>query len=160
MQKGDRVMIKQRVLFVCVHNSARSQMAEELLRKAAGDRFEAESAGLEPGTLNPYAVAALKEEWIDISGKKTVSAFDLLKQGRYYTYVITVCDETSAETCPIFPGCRERFHWSFPDPSKFTGTDEEIMERVREVRDSIKEKLAAWVVTVDRKRSKGNLKAV
>lgn len=153
-------MIKQRVLFVCVHNSARSQMAEELLRKAAGDRFEAESAGLEPGTLNPYAVAALREEGIDISGKKTVSAFDLLKQGRYYTYVITVCDETSAETCPIFPGCRERFHWSFPDPSKFTGTDEEIMERVREVRDSIKEKLAAWVVAVDRERSKGNLKAV
>lgn len=153
-------MIKQRVLFVCVHNSARSQMAEELLRKAAGDRFEAESAGLEPGTLNPYAVAALKEEGIDISGKKTVSAFDLLKQGRYYTYVITVCDETSAETCPIFPGCRERFHWSFPDPSKFTGTDEEIMERVRDVRDSIKEKLAAWVVAVDRERSNGNLKAV
>lgn len=153
-------MIKQRVLFVCVHNSARSQMAEELLRKAAGDRFDAESAGLEPGTLNPYAVAALKEVGIDISGKKTVSAFDLLKQGRYYTYVITVCDETSAETCPIFPGCRERFHWSFPDPSKFTGTDEEIMERVREVRDSIKEKLAAWVVAVEREGNKENLKAV
>lgn len=153
-------MIKHRVLFVCVHNSARSQMAEELLRKAAGDRFEAESAGLEPGTLNPYAVAALREEGIDISGKKTVSAFDLLKRGRYYSYVITVCDETSAETCPIFPGCRERFHWSFPDPSKFTGTDEEIMEQVREVRDSIKEKIAAWVVAVERGRTKENLKAV
>ena len=153
-------MIKQRVLFVCVHNSARSQMAEELLRKAAGDRFEAESAGLDPGTLNPYAVTALKEEGIDISGKKTVSAFDLLKQGRYYTYVITVCDKTSAETCPIFPGCRERFHWSFPDPSKFTGTDEEIMERVREVRDSIKDRIASWVVSVERERSKENLKAV
>lgn len=153
-------MIKHRVLFVCVHNSARSQMAEELLRKAAGDRFEAESAGLEPGTLNPYAVAALREEGIDISGKKTVSAFDLLKQGRYYSYVITVCDETSAETCPIFPGCRERFHWSFPDPSKFTGTDEEIMEQVREVRDSIKEKIAAWVAAVERERTTENLKAV
>jgi arsenate reductase (thioredoxin) len=153
-------MIKHRVLFVCVHNSARSQMAEELLRKAAGDRFEAESAGLEPGALNPYAVAALREEGIDISGKKTVSAFDLLKQGRYYSYVITVCDETSAETCPIFPGCRERFHWSFPDPSKFTGTDEEIMEQVREVRDSIKEKIAAWVAAVERERTTENLKAV
>ena len=74
-------MIKQRVLFVCVHNSARSQMAEELLRKIAGDRFDVESAGLEPGTLNPYAVAALREEGIDISGKKTVSAFELLKRG-------------------------------------------------------------------------------
>jgi arsenate reductase len=153
-------MIRHKVLFVCVHNSARSQMAEELLRKIAGDRFEVESAGLEPGTLSPYAVAALKEEGIDISGKKTVSAFDLLKQGRYFTYVITVCDEASAETCPIFPGCRERFHWSFPDPSKFTGTDEEIMKQVREVRDQIKEKIAEWVVAVERKKKRKEQKAV
>lgn len=153
-------MIKHRVLFVCVHNSARSQMAEELLRKIAGDRFDVESAGLEPGTLNPYAVAALREEGIDISGKETVSAFELLKQGRYYTYVITVCDETSAETCPIFPGCRERFHWSFPDPSKFTGTDEEIMTRVREVRDQIRDKITEWVIAVERKKKRKELKAV
>ena len=153
-------MIKHRVLFVCVHNSARSQMAEELLRKIAGDRFDVESAGLEPGTLNPYAVAALREVGMDISGKETVSAFDLLKQGRYYTYVITVCDETSAETCPIFPGCRERFHWSFPDPSKFTGTDEEIMTRVREVRDQIKDKIAEWVTAVKRENKRDKLKAV
>jgi arsenate reductase len=135
-------------------------MAEELLRKMAGDRFEVESAGLEPGTLSPYAVAALREEGIDISGKETVSAFELLKQGRYYTYVITVCDETSAETCPIFPGCRERFHWSFPDPSKFTGTDEEIMRQVRAVRDRIKDKIAEWVVAVERKKKRKELKAV
>ncbi len=147
-------MIKHRVLFVCVHNSARSQMAEELLRKIAGDRFDVESAGLEPGTLNPYAVAALREVGMDISGKETVSAFDLLKQGRYYTYVITVCDETSAETCPIFPGCRERFHWSFPDPSKFTGTDEEILTRVREVRDQIGDKITEWVAAVKKKENK------
>ena len=153
-------MIKHRVLFVCVHNSARSQMAEELLRKIAGDRFDVESAGLEPGTLNPYAVAALREEGIDISGKETVSAFELLKQGRYYTYVITVCDETSAETCPIFPGCRERFHWSFPDPSKFTGTDEEIMTWVREVRDQIRDKIAEWVTAVKRENKRDKLKAV
>ncbi len=135
-------------------------MAEELLRKIAGDRFDVESAGLDPGTLNPYAVAALKEEGIDISGKKTVSAFDLLKQGRYYTYVITVCDETSAESCPIFPGCREKFHWSFPDPSKFTGTEEEIMQRVREVREQIREKISEWVVAVGREDKKGKLKVV
>jgi len=153
-------MIKHRVLFVCVHNSARSQMAEELLRKIAGDRFDVESAGLEPGTLNPYAVAALREEGIDITGKKTVSAFELLKQGRYYTYVITVCDETSAETCPIFPGCRERFHWSFPDPSKFTGTDEEIMKRVREVRERIREKITEWVTAVKRENKRDKLKVV
>src|SRR3990167_709921 len=153
-------MIKHRVLFVCVHNSARSQMAEELLRKIAGDRFDVESAGLEPGTLNPYAVAALREEGIDITGKKTVSAFELLKQGRYYTYVITVCDETSAETCPIFPGCRERFHWSFPDPSKFTGTDEEIMKGVREVRERIREKITEWVTAVKRENKRDKLKVV
>jgi arsenate reductase len=129
-------------------------MAEELLRKIAGDRFDVESAGLEPGTLNPYAVAALREVGIDISGKETVSAFDLLKQGRYYTYVITVCDETSAETCPIFPGCRERFHWSFPDPSKFTGTDDEILTRVREVRDQIGDKITEWVAAVKKKENK------
>jgi len=153
-------MIKHRVLFVCVHNSARSQMAEALLRKIAGDRFDVESAGLEPGKLNPYAVAALREEGIDISGKETVSAFELLKQGRYYTYVITVCDETSAETCPIFPGCRERFHWSFPDPSKFTGTDEEIMTRVREVRDRIGDKITEWVTAVKKENKRDKLKAV
>ncbi|HSC35812.1 MAG TPA: arsenate reductase ArsC [Thermodesulfobacteriota bacterium] len=153
-------MIKHRVLFVCVHNSARSQMAEELLRKIAGDRFEVESAGLEPGTLNPYVVAALREVGIDISGKEAVSAFDLLKQGRYYTYVITVCDETSAETCPIFPGCRERFHWSFPDPSKFTGTDDEIMTRVREVRDQIGDKITEWVAAVKKENNRDKLKAV
>ncbi len=153
-------MMKHRVLFICVHNSARSQMAEELLRKIAGDRFDVESAGLEPGTLNPYAAAALREEGIDISGKKTVSAFDLLKQGRYYTYVITVCDETSAESCPIFPGCREMLHWSFPDPSKFTGTDAEVMERVRELRNRIKEKVAGWAADVELKDKKGGLRAV
>lgn len=153
-------MIKHKVLFVCVHNSARSQMAEELLRKIAGDRFHVESAGLEPGTLNPYAVAALKEVGIDISGKETVSAFELLKQGRYYTYVITVCDEASAETCPIFPGCRERFHWSFPDPSKFTGTDEEIMTRVREVKDQIGDKITEWVTAVKNENKRDKLKAV
>ncbi|MCA9811086.1 MAG: arsenate reductase ArsC, partial [Candidatus Dadabacteria bacterium] len=82
-------MIKQKVLFICIHNSARSQMAEELLRKMAGDRFDVASAGLEPGVINPLVVKALSEEGIDISGKKTVSAFDLLKEGKFYTYVVT-----------------------------------------------------------------------
>lgn len=153
-------MIKHRVLFVCVHNSARSQMAEELLRKAAGNRFEVESAGLEPGKLNPYVIKVLKEEGIDISNKKTVSALDLLKQGRYYTYVITVCDEASAEACPIFPGCRVRLHWSFPDPSKFTGTDEEKIDKIREVKEDIKEKIAEWVASISRESYKKGLRAV
>lgn len=129
-------------------------MAEELLRKIAGGRFQVESAGLEPGTLDPYVVEVLKKEGIEITGKKTVSAFDLLKQGRYFTYVITVCDEASAETCPIFPGCRERFYWSFPDHSKFTGTDEEKIDEVREIKEEIKDKIAEWVVNIDRKSEK------
>jgi len=142
-------MIRQKVLFICIHNSARSQMAEELLRKMAGDRFEAASAGLEPGAVNPLVVKALAEEGIDISGKETVSAFDLLKQGKFFTYVVTVCDEASAESCPIFPGTRERLHWGFPDPSTFTGSDEEKLERIREIRDAIKERISDWVAELD-----------
>ncbi len=138
-------MAKKKVLFVCVHNSARSQLAEELLREIAGNRFEAESAGLEPGVLNPYVAEVLKEEGIDITGKKTKSVFDLLKAGRHYTYVVTVCDETSAEACPVFPSCEERFHWSFPDPSKFVGTDEEKIEQVREIKNLIKANIEAWI---------------
>lgn len=142
-------MIRQKVLFICIHNSARSQMAEELLRKMAGDRFEAASAGLEPGAVNPLVVKALAEEGIDISGKETVSAFDLLKEGKFFTYVVTVCDETSAESCPIFPGTRERIHWGFPDPSTFTGSDEEKLERIREIRDAIKKRISDWVAEID-----------
>jgi len=138
-------MQKEKVLFICIHNSARSQMAEELLRQMAGDRFEVESAGLEPGALNPLVIEVLKEEGIDITGKQTQAVFDLIKAGRLYRYVITVCDETSAERCPIFPGINKRLHWSFPDPSQFEGSHEEQLTKTREVRDAIKEKLEAWM---------------
>ena len=150
-------MAKKKVLFVCVHNSARSQMAEELLRKIAGNRFEAESGGLEPGVLNPYVIEVLKEEGIDITGKKTKSAFDLLKAGRRYTYVISVCDETSAEACPVFPTCEERFHWSFPDPSKFVGIDEERIEQVRKIKNEIKAKIGEWVKDLESNERKEKL---
>src|ERR1043165_6218466 len=109
-------MGKIRVLFVCVHNSARSQMAEAFLNSLAPKQFEAASAGLEAGKLNPYAVEVMKEEGIDISGNKTKVVFDLYKDGGLYNYVITVCDEANAERCPIFPGVRKTLHWSFPDP--------------------------------------------
>jgi arsenate reductase len=138
-------MKKDKVLFVCIHNSARSQMAEALFKQIAGDRFEAESAGLEPGTLNPLAVEAMKEIGIDISENKTKSAFDLFKEGRLYTHVITVCDETSAEKCPFFPGITSRLHWGFADPSSFTGTWEEKLEKTRQVREAIRQKITAWV---------------
>jgi len=133
-----------KVLFVCTHNSARSQMAEAYLKKFGGARFEVESAGLEPGTLNPYVVRALSEEGMDISGKKTQGVFDLLKQGRSYNFVIAVCAKEAADRCPIFPGHAKRLVWSYPDPSTFTGSDEEIMTRVREVRDAIKDRVRTF----------------
>lgn len=138
-------MAKERVLFVCIHNSARSQMAEELLRKMAGHKFEVESAGIEPGKLNPVVVEVLKEEGIDITGKKTQPVADLLKQGRLYSYVITVCDETSAERCPIFPGASQRLHWGFTDPSKFEGSNEEKLGKTRAVKEEIKARIQRWL---------------
>jgi arsenate reductase len=129
------------VLFLCVHNSARSQMAEAYLRKMAGDLFVAESAGIEPGTLNPFVVRALQEDGIDISGKETRSVFALHGQGRRFQYVVTVCAKEAAERCPVFPGHHKKLFWPFPDPSTFTGTDEEIMRQVRSVRDAIREKV-------------------
>jgi arsenate reductase len=132
---------KIRVLFVCVHNSARSQMAEVLLRSMGGDRFETESAGIEPGTLNPLAVEAMADMGIDISKKETRSVFDLYKAGTLYTYVITVCDAANAQRCPIFPGVAENIHWSFDDPSSFTGSHEEKLAKTIEVRDKIKQEV-------------------
>ena len=137
-------MQKERVLFVCVHNSARSQMAEAWLNHLHGDRFEAHSAGLEAGMLNPLAVKAMKEAGIDISHEKTQTVFSLLKKGELFSYVITVCDETSAEQCPVFPGATKRMHWSFPDPARLTGTEEEKMAKVRTIRDDIKAAIESW----------------
>ncbi|MGA2479691.1 MAG: arsenate reductase ArsC [Spirochaetia bacterium] len=133
------------VLCLCVHNSARSQMAEAYLRLLGGDLFEVESAGLEPGSLNPFVVRALKEEGIDISGKKTQDVFALYKAGRTYRYVITVCSREAAERCPVFPGRSEKLHWPFPDPSTFTGTDEQVLAAVRALRDEIREKVRQFV---------------
>lgn len=137
--------MSKKVLFVCIHNSARSQMAEELLRRLGEGRFDTESAGLEPGKLNPVVVEVLKEEGIDITGKKTNAVADKLKAGRRYDYVITVCDETSAERCPVFPGGVERLHWGFPDPSSFQGTDAARLKFTRQVKDQIKQKIEAWL---------------
>src|SRR4030042_1082214 len=112
----ERIMDKKRVLFICVHNSARSQMAEAFLKQMAGDKFEVESAGLEPGKLNPIVIEAMKEVGIDISQNKTKSAFDFYKTGKKYDYVITVCDESQSRQCPVFPNAIQQLHWSFTDP--------------------------------------------
>lgn len=131
----------RRVLFLCVHNSARSQMAEAYLKLFASIGLEVQSAGLEPGKLNPYVVRALREDGIDISTHGTRSVFDLHKAGETFDYVITVCSPEAAERCPVFPGAATRQHWPFPDPSTFQGTDEQIMEQVREVRDAIRDRV-------------------
>ena len=138
------VPVKPKVLFICVHNSARSQMAEAWLNHLCADSFEAESAGLEPGTLNPLVVEAMQEVGIDISQKKTQAVFDVFKSGKLFSHVVTVCDETSAEKCPIFPGVAKRLHWSFPDPSALTGSREEKMAGVRQIRDAIRGKIEEW----------------
>ena len=137
--------MKTKVLFVCVHNSARSQMAEAFLMKHGGLAFEAESAGLEPGTINPIVVDSMRAIGIDISKNQTKDVFDFLKQGKRFQYVITVCDETSGERCPIFPGAIQRLHWSFEDPSSFKGTYEEKLARTNGVRDAIEKKIVEFV---------------
>ena len=128
-----------KVLFLCVHNSARSQMAEAFMKKYGAGRFEAESAGLETGKLNPFVVRAMAEKGIDISKNPTKSVFDLFNAKRVYQVVVSVCSKEAADKCPIFPGLSEKLHWPFADPSGFTGSDDEIMEKVRQVRDQIEE---------------------
>ena len=120
-------------------------MAEAFLKQLGNGKFEAESAGIEKGKLNPLVVRAMNEVGIDISKNGTQEVFDLFKQGKSYQAVITVCEQEAAERCPIFPGSVKRIAWSFPDPSKFTGTDEEMLAKVRLVRDEIKEKVMEFI---------------
>jgi arsenate reductase len=139
-------MDKLKVLFVCVHNSARSQMAEAFLKALGGDRFDAVSAGFEPGVINPLVVEVMKEVGIDISQNKTKSVFDLYKKGELFSYVIAVCDAASAQTCPFLPGLLlRRLNWSFDDPSTFAGSMDEKLEQTRKVRDAIKAKITEWL---------------
>lgn len=147
---------KSRVLFVCVHNAARSQMAEALLRHLAGDRFEVESAGFEPRPVNPLAVEAMRLVGIDISGARPKEVFDLYRRGRQFQYVIGVCDGASGERCPIFPGATERLQWDFPDPAEFPGTREERLARVVALRDEIAARIQAWLAELDQSRRRTN----
>jgi arsenate reductase (thioredoxin) len=136
---------KKRVLVVCVHNTARSQIAEAYIRQFGGDLFSVESAGLEPGTLNQTVVQAMAEDGIDISHKVPQSVVDLYRAGRTYSYVITVCSREAEENCPIFPGPVRRLSWPFPDPSQFTGSEEEILQQTIEVRNVIREAVKQFV---------------
>ncbi len=136
--------MKKKVLFICVQNSARSQMAAAWLNYICGDFFEAHSAGLEPGMLNPLAVEVMREVEIDISQNKTHAVFNVWKSGQLFAYVITVCDAASAQKCPIFPGPATRLHWSFPDPATVTGTEAQKLARFREIRDEIRVHVEQW----------------
>ena len=137
---------KQRVLFLCTHNSARSQMAEGLLRALAGDRFEAMSAGTEATHVRPLAVRAMEEIGVDISGQASKTLERYLKEP--FDYVITVCDDAN-EACPFFPGAQSRLHWSFEDPSRAEGTEEERLAVFRSVRDLIRRHIEDDLLTED-----------
>ncbi|PLX68694.1 MAG: arsenate reductase ArsC [Denitrovibrio sp.] len=137
--------MKTKVIFICIHNSARSQMAEMFLNDIASDRFEAKSAGLEAGKLNPFVVKAMANVGIDMSANKTKTVMEILESGESFDYVITVCDKEAAERCPLFPGKGEKLHWGFEDPSSFQGTDEEKLAFAMKVRDQIKAQLESFL---------------
>ncbi len=126
--------MKKTILFICTHNSARSQMAEGLLNALHGDRYDAYSAGIRPSGVNPYAIRVLEEIGVDLSTHRSKSIEEF--RGRTFDYVVTVCDHAK-EVCPFFPG-KKVLHRSFPDPSTFTGSEDQILEEVRQVRDEIK----------------------
>lgn len=135
---------KSRVLFLCTHNSARSQMAEGLLRRLAGDRFEAFSAGTEATHVRPLAARAMAEVGTDISGQESETLDRYL--GEPFDYVVTVCDAAN-EACPVFPGAKRRLHWSLPDPSKAAGSEEERLGAFRAVRDELRSRIEAELLS-------------
>jgi arsenate reductase (thioredoxin) len=134
---------RSRVLFLCTHNSARSQMAEGLLRDRAGDRFEVMSAGTEATHVRPLAIRAMDEIGIDVSSQESKTLERYLAER--FDYVITVCDEAN-EACPFFPGAKKRLHWSFKDPSQAEGSEEERLAVFRRVRDDIRERIELELV--------------
>lgn len=134
---------KTSILFICEHNSGRSQIAEAFLQELYGDDFEIESAGLEPAdSVNPMVVRVMNEVGIDISWKKPQSVFELFKEGNLYEHVITVCNDSESR-CPVFPGITKRWHWPFPDPAAVEGSKTEKLEAVRGIRDMIKDWLTS-----------------
>lgn len=141
-------MNRIKILFVCIHNSARSQMAEAFINSFASERFVAESAGIEPGRLNPVVVEAMKEIGIDISQNQTKSVHDFIRAKKEFDYVVSVCDEASAQRCPTFPGKAKRVHMGFSDPSAIIGDHQTKLLQTRIVRDQIKEKLMTWIKSI------------
>jgi arsenate reductase (thioredoxin) len=140
----DGVMTKQKILFLCTGNSARSQMAEAFIRKYAENRFEAHSAGLEPKGLNPLTVKVMDEVGIDISGH-TSKGVETYLGNMDFQYLVTVCDDADKNCPSVWPGVHQRMHWSFHDPAAVDGSEEEKLAKFREVRDMIEAKIMAWL---------------
>jgi arsenate reductase len=137
-------MSKQRVLFLCTGNSARSQMAEAFLRKYGGEYFEAHSAGLEPKGINPYTVRVMDEAGLDVSSQRS-KGIDTYLGKVLFQYLITVCDDAEKNCPTVWPGVNTRMHWSFEDPARFEGSEAEKLAKFREVRDLIEERIKEWV---------------
>jgi arsenate reductase len=135
----------RRVLFVCIHNSGRSQMAEAYLNAIGSPEFQAESAGLEPRQVDPLVVRVMAEDGYDLAGAQSDDIFGFYREGRLYDRVIYVCERGTERDCPVFPGVRSTLHWPFPDPRQLAGSEEERLEALRGIRDSIKDRVAAWV---------------
>ena len=155
-------MNKTKVLFLCTGNSARSQMAEALLRKYAGDQFEAYSAGLEPKGINPYTERVMREIGVDISGQYSKHVREYMGKMHYgvlisapnrnqnkFGYLITVCSDAEAKCPAVFPGVVQRLHWKFEDPAAFIGSEEEILQKFQEVRDEIDKRIRTWLEEQD-----------
>jgi arsenate reductase len=136
-------MDKPKVLFLCTHNSARSQMAEAFLRKYAGERFEVHSAGLESRGIDPLTMQVMEEAGLSLEGQRSKSLQDHFMKVSF-GYLITVCGGAD-KMCPTLPGVSKRMHWSLEDPSAFEGTDEEKLTRFREVRDQIETRVVDWL---------------
>ena len=136
--------MKKKVLFLCTHNSCRSQMAEGLLRDMAGDKFEVYSAGVEPTSVHPLAKKVMKEIGIDISGQQSKSVDEFLD--KEFDYVITVCDN-ARQTCPFFPGNHKLLHWNLEDPAKATGTEEIKLQEFRKIREQLKDHVQKLINT-------------
>lgn len=138
-------MEKTRIMFVCIHNSARSQMCEAFVRHYAPDRFDVHSSGIESGTFNPLVVRAMEEIGVSMEGQYAKPARHYIDRHKPFDYVVTVCDESNAERCPLFPGKSERMHWGFPDPSALQGTDEQKLAGIRPIRDAIHKRVSEWL---------------
>jgi arsenate reductase len=137
--------MKKKVLFVCVHNSARSQIAEELMNKHGGELFEAESCGFAPTAINPLIVELMKEEGIDLSGKETKSVFNLFSRKNFYSYIITVCKRAEEKECPVFPGMVYRYHWDLENPEDYEGSHDEKMTQLRDLKDRIEKRVLDFI---------------